>query len=128
MKNLILRIKYTLENDSTGLNELDQTFLTFTRQKLLHLQKDLLLIPVFSYTRPTMGYQFVLHLLLSMGEFDTEIDLTLHTSLREAFVYSKVIELSTEENNLILYSNEMLHKFVVEQLVNLSNSQRQLDR
>ena len=31
-------------------------------------------IPVFSYVKPTMGARFLLHIMLSMGEFDTEMD------------------------------------------------------
>ena len=35
-------------------------------------------IPVYSYVKPTMGPRFLLHIMLSMGEFETEIDLILH--------------------------------------------------
>ena len=37
-------------------------------------------IPVFSYIKPTMG-RFILHIMLSLGEFDTELDLILYPTL-----------------------------------------------
>ena len=53
-------------------------------------------IPVFSYIKPTTGFQFIHHVLLSMGCFDTEVDLILHPSLREAFPNAKLIGPSNE--------------------------------
>ena len=46
--------------------------------------EDHLPIPVFSYIRPTMGTQFILHLLLSLGHFSTEIDLLVHPNIKES--------------------------------------------
>lgn len=48
-------------------------------------------IPVFSYVKPTMGPRFILHILLSLGEFDTELDLILHQTLRDSLIYAKLI-------------------------------------
>jgi hypothetical protein len=48
-------------------------------------------VPVFSYTKPTMGVQFLIHLLLSLGHFQTEIDLTSHATIRECMQYAKLI-------------------------------------
>ena len=38
-------------------------------------------IPVYSYIRPNMGTQFLLHILLSLGHFSTELDLIQQDSL-----------------------------------------------
>lgn len=68
-----------------------------------------LLIPVFSYIKPTTGFQFIHHVLLSIGCFDTEVDLILHPGLREAFCYAKLIRSSNERNDLERYSNKLLY-------------------
>ena len=49
-------------------------------------------VPVYSYVRPTSGHKFILHVLLSMGRFTTEVELTMHSSLRESFRAAKLIE------------------------------------
>ena len=84
-------------------------------------------IPVFSYIKPTMGTQFLLHLLLSMGHFSTEIDLTLHENLRESFRYAKLIGPDDDEESLQTYSNNLLKRFIEEQLVYFPNSKRVID-
>ena len=48
---------------------------------------------VFSYIKPTVPTQSILHVLLAMGRFETEIDLMQHSSLREGFKYAKLIGL-----------------------------------
>ena len=79
-------------------------------------------IPVFSYINPTMGTQFILHLLLSMGYFSTEIDLTLH-EIR----YAKLIGTKNDIESLQDYSNNLLRRFIEEQLVFFPNSKRVID-
>ena len=102
----------------------------------IHLEKDLIYydpnldhlpIPVYSYIKPTMGTQFILHLLLSMGHFSTEIDLTLHPSLRESFRSSHLIGPLNDVESLQQYSNELLKKFIVDQLQYFPNSKRVID-
>ena len=88
---------------------------------------DHLPIPVYSYIKPTMGTQFILHLLLSMGHFSTEIDLTLNETLRESFRYANLIGPLDDEESLQQYSNELLRKFIEEQLIYFPNSKRIID-
>ena len=66
-------------------------------------------IPVFSYIKPTTGFQFIHHILLSMECFSTEIDLTLQPNLREAFCNVMLIGPSDELNDLEEYSNKLLY-------------------
>ena len=84
-------------------------------------------VPVLSYIRPTLGVQFILHVLLSMGEFDTEVDLLHHNSLRNSLRYAKLIGESDDEEDLKRYSSNLLRKFIEEQLVFFPNSLRTLD-
>ena len=88
---------------------------------------DHLPIPVYSYIKPTMGTQFILHLLLLMGHFSTEIDLTLNETLRESFRYANLIGPLDDEESLQQYSNELLRKFIEEQLIYFPNSKRIID-
>ena len=57
-------------------------------QKLLHVdEKEHLPIPVFSYIPPTINTSFLLHIMLSMGKSETEIDLLTHGSIQESLRY-----------------------------------------
>jgi hypothetical protein len=73
-------------------------------------------IPVFSYIKPHMGTRFILHIMLSLGEFDTEHDLNLQGSLRESLRYCKLIGLSNTSEALKEYSNTLLARYIKEQL------------
>ena len=78
--------------------------------------------PVFSYTKPSTGAHFILHIMLSMGKFDTEIDLTLCENLRESLRYAQLIGPSNEPNDLERYSNNLMLKYFKEQIVTFPNS------
>ena len=66
--------------------------------------------------------QFILHILFSLRKFDTEIDLTLHRSLRDSFQYAKLIGSSNEPEDLRKYSNELLLRYFKEKVVNFHNT------
>ena len=48
-------------------------------------------VPVFSYIKPTMGPRFLLHIMLSMGEFETELGFILHPTIRDSLRYVYVM-------------------------------------
>ena len=100
-----------------------------------HMKKNLLVshgpfytlpTPVFSYTKPSNGAQFILHIMLSMGKFDTEIDLSLHASLRESLRYAQLIGPSNSPEDLTKYSNELMLRYFKEQVVTFPNSKHVL--
>ena len=62
-----------------------------------------------------------------MGHFSTEIDLTLHPSLLESFRSSHLIGPLNDVESLQQYSNELLKKFIVDQLQYFPNSKRVID-
>ena len=95
----------------------DQEQWSFIKKYILH-EDDLrhLPIPVFSYIKPTMGPRFILHIMLSLGEFDTELDLILHPTLRDSLRYSKLIGENNDEDSLQSYSNNLMKKFILEKL------------
>ena len=63
------------------LTEEDEAFLLHTKQQFIDEKSEgHLPIPVYSYTRPTQGHKFLLHVLLSMGRYHTEAQVTTHPS------------------------------------------------
>ena len=85
-------------------------------------------IPVYSYVKPTMGPRFILHVMLSLGEFDTEIDLILQGSLKNALRYAKLIGEEDDEESNQMHSFGLLKKFIEEQLIYFPNSGNILDQ
>ena len=73
-------------------------------------------VPVYSYLKPTLGVQFIHHILISLGRFTTEIDLTMQSSIRESLRYAKLIGSSNDEEDLQHYSNQLLYMWIEEQL------------
>ena len=69
-------------------------------------------VPVYSYIKPTMGPQFILHILLSMGHSSAKIYLTHHATLRECLRSAKLIGDLDDEYSLQEYSNNLLQKFI----------------
>ena len=59
-----------------------------------------------------------------MGHFATESELLHHVNLREAFRYAKLIGNSDEEEDLKHYCDQLLYKFIEQQLVYFPNSHR----
>ena len=59
-----------------------------------------------------------------MGSFDTKIDSVMHSSIREAFRYAKLIGLSYEPDDLRSYSKGLLYKWIEEQQQYFPNSKR----
>ena len=90
-------------------------------------EEDHLPIPVYSYIKPTISISFLLHIMLSMGEYETEIDLLKHVSLRECFRCAKLIGPGNTEDELEYYASKLTKDYIVEQLQYFPNSQKILD-
>ena len=53
--------------DEDELNEEDASFVKYANKVFIHTDtRDHLPVPVYNYTKPSLGAQFILHLLLSM--------------------------------------------------------------
>ena len=48
---------------------------------------DNLPVTVYTYIITYKGYQFILHIIILLGRFETEVDLTLHITLCDALRY-----------------------------------------
>ena len=127
---LFRRIIYVTSAEHHVLDDDDTAFLHFVETNLLDNDVNLshLPVPVFSYIKPTLGVQFLLHLLLSLGRFSNEIDLCLQPSFWEAFRVAKLIGPSDEINELQKYSDALLRRFIEDQLVFFPKSKRVIDR
>ena len=77
---------------------------------------DHLPVPVFSFIKPTTGLQFAHNMLLSMGCFETEIDLIMHSTIREALRHAKLIGPSDAPDDLQIRSNKLLCSWIEDQL------------
>ena len=86
--------------------------------------KGLLPICVFSQIRPTGGINFILHILLSMGRYDNEMEMTVQPSLRLCLREAKLIGPEDDIISLQKYSNDLLLRYITEQLKYFSNSRR----
>ena len=73
-------------------------------------------VPVLLYLKPTLGVQFIHHILISLGRFTTEIYLTMQPSIRESLRYAKLIGPSNDEDDVQCYSNQLLYLWIKEQL------------
>ena len=90
-------------------------------------EKSNLHVPVYTYIKPQMGHQFILHILLSLGRFETELNLILHSNLQDSLQHAKLIGRKNDEASFQLYSNQLLEKFIKEQLIFFPNLYRILD-
>ena len=83
-------------SDEIG-NEVDFIF-----KYLLHEYDDIEHLPVlvFSYINPTTGPHFILHILISMGNFSTEIDLTHHATIIECLRSENLIGELDDDHSL----------------------------
>ena len=108
---------------NTRLSDADKTLLAFAEKELLYVDKeDHLPIPVFSKVLPSVGNQFILHLMLRCGRFETEVDLTLHASLRECLRYAKLIGNDNDYDSLITYTNDLMYVYIMEEVIEYSYS------
>jgi len=116
-------------NSISGDHNYDDCFFTFAKEHLVFEESinTHLPIPVYSFIKPTMATQFIHHILLSMGQFETEIDLIMQPSIKDALRYAKLIGASDNEEELESYSNKLLYTFITKQLCYYPNGQRLID-
>ncbi|MDB4430362.1 GIY-YIG nuclease family protein [bacterium] len=83
---------------------------------------DNLPIPILSNTSPLNALQFLTHIILSLGEYNTEIDALTHATSRDCLRAAGLIGNATDQESLQRYSNELGRKYVEEQVVFYPNS------
>ena len=56
----------------------------------------------------------MLHVMVSMGQFETEIDLILHQRIRECLQYCGLIGIRDDEDSLIEYAYSLTRNYIIE--------------
>ena len=87
-----------------------------------HDDSDLLPIPVISNTTPENTIHFLIHIILSMGEYETEIDALCHSSFRSCFRETRIIGNETDEDSLKRFSELLTRRYIEDEVVYLPNS------
>ena len=88
---------------------------TWVMDNLLYVDSaEYLPVEVYSDIKPKLGHQFILHILLSLGKFETELDLTVQNSLRDSLQYAKLIGPQRDMISLKQYSSKLLKTYIVE--------------
>ena len=78
----------------------------------------------FSKVFPSEGSKFLIHLLLSMGHFETEFDLFNCTNLKESFIKSGLLSTETLSETALTLTK----RYILEQAQFLPGSTRMFDR
>jgi hypothetical protein len=74
-------------------------------------------IPVFSQITPNKADHFLIHLMLTLGRYETEKDILLKSSLRECFRSAGLIGDGNGEEDLRRDCGKILFRYIMEQLV-----------
>ena len=81
-------------------------------------------IPVFSNIKPTQPHRFLIHVLLSMGEYNNELELWEQGTIKNAFVMGRLISHSHLEESV----NNLVRRYVMEQLLFMPGGTQMFDR
>ncbi|KAL7539846.1 hypothetical protein ACHAXR_009663, partial [Thalassiosira sp. AJA248-18] len=84
-------------------------------------------IPVFSSVTPKKPVDFLLHVMLMVGEFETELDLRMQGSMRESLSKAGLIGTQTDTESLMKYCNDLVRLVVTEVLAVQPVTLRRLD-
>ena len=81
-------------------------------------------IPVYSNIKPMQPHRFLVHVLLSMGDFRNELELWEQGNIREAFVKARLIcEADIEED-----VKKLVRRYIMEQLLFTPGGTQMFDR
>ena len=99
-------IKITNENVKRIINSKDLSNEDSTRF-IYKNENDILPIPVVSNTSPLNTQQFLTHVILSLGNYDTETDALCHSSFRDCLYNGDLIGNNTDQSSLKTYSKNL---------------------
>ena len=90
-------------------------------------EDNLLPIPVLSTTSPENPINFLLHIILSLGNYDTELDALTHPSFRDSLRSVKLIGENNDEESLRQYIREITKLYIESQIVYYPNSMKRTE-
>ena len=100
-------------------NEWQESLLCRQWQERAHLP-----LVVYSNIKPTQMHRFVLHVLLSMGEFNNELELFSVGDLRESFKVAGLVNFQHLDRSI----HALLRRYVLEQLIYIPGGTQMFDR
>jgi len=124
---LFLMLHECVNLDGEELNEetRDGFHMQTVREMFLELGDNTKLpIPVFSNIKPTTPHRFLIHLLLSMGDFNNEFELWEQGSIKNAVAMGRLISNLNQEESV----KELVTKYVMEQLLFMPGGTQMFDR
>jgi len=74
-------------------------------------------LPLFNGIKPSNATQFFIHILLSMGTFDTEYDLWNRATIRDVFVEAQLLTANATEDEIAEDLRTISSKYIAEQLL-----------
>lgn len=83
---------------------------------------DLLPVPVVSQSSPENAQRFLTHIILSLGEYETEMNALTHPTFRDSLRSVGLIGDSVDEHSLRVYARKLTCRYIEEQLVYYPNS------
>ena len=89
--------------------------------------KELLPVPVLTNVNPANSHEFFVHIVLSLGKYVTEIDVLHNASPRVCLEKARLIGTETDDESRHRYVNELLTRYIVDQVVYYPNSLRKTD-
>ena len=100
------------------LDNHNQIFYQHIQDNIIHQDTIIqhLPIPVYSMLTPTMSLQFLNHIMLSLGRYESEMDLSLFGTIREKYRHAKLIGPNDDEISLQIYANELCVRYIKEQI------------
>eukprot|EP00956_Cyclotella_meneghiniana_P018903 scaffold31899_cov24-Cyclotella_meneghiniana.AAC.1 len=101
------------------LNDENERWVREMRSNFIHTVKGMkhLPIPVPSDVRPSNAHQFLTHIVLSLGKYDTEIDALTHPTTRQCLQSVGLIGQNADVSSLKRYTNTLTRSYIEEQLV-----------
>ena len=123
MNNMVMLMINTFQtpNESLSLRHLMWSKMTIV--DFIFNDKGMLLpVPVLSNSSPSNAHNFLIHIILSLGEYDTEIDALTQQTMRKCLQHVGLIGEEGEEDSLRMYSGRLSRKYIEEQLVHFPNS------
>ena len=82
---------------------------------------EIFLVPVVSYISPSNNLHFLTHIILSIGDYKTEIDALCHHKFQELFDNVGLIGYETDECSLNQYSGQITTKYIEQKLFSSSD-------
>ena len=98
-------------------------------KKYTKYESPMVPLPIYNMVKPTNAHKFLIHLLLSMGKFKTELDLFRSHNLKKCFIDSGLLREPTSQNLINKdHINYLIKKYLLKQLFYLPCGTLSMDR